>query len=56
VKHTPRLFKKLIEKQMEELRLPYKVFPRGTTEEGTPIIYVINPNRDGVNLMGDIDS
>jgi len=43
VKHAPRLFKKLVDRLMKELKLDYDVFQRGTTDEGTPILYIANP-------------
>lgn len=45
VKHAPRIFKKLLETFMEDNKMDYDVFQRGQTEEGTPIIYVANPDK-----------
>ena len=45
VKHAPRMLQKRIERYLEELKLDYDVFRRGSTEEGTPILYVAG--RDG---------
>jgi hypothetical protein len=45
VKHAARLFKKLVEKHLQSLDLDYEVFQRGVTEEGTPILYITNPDK-----------
>lgn len=45
VKHAARLFKMLVDKHMKKLKLDYDVFQRGTTEDGSPVIYITNPDK-----------
>lgn len=40
VKNAPRMFQKRVQRYLKELNLEYDVFQRGTTEEGTPVIWV----------------
>lgn len=47
VKNAPRLFKAIVQKYVTEMKLDYDVFHRGTTPEGTPILYVAGRSASG---------
>lgn len=42
LKHAPRLFKMLVERYIQSMKMDYSVFTRGTTDEGTPVLYIAN--------------